>query len=256
VFTKEKNIPGVILLKRDQLTIFLKDVNQTSVDLALTNDIVSDLEIKDRKKLAEAIRLFIEKNKIKPANFILILSSDTYFQKDLSVSQSNVEFPTLLQQFVELIPFEKVYSKAYQVNKGTRIITVNEQFYQEILHILTDLDFEIDLILPEINILENLNFKQLDGTVIPKLFDNKDSLKQYSFPVTIEKKPVKIQKIASSKQDDNRRVIILLSIFLSLLIILAIVLYNYFKTSYPTKNPKKSSISIEFFQNDKIHKYF
>jgi hypothetical protein len=137
--------PLISFVTRDGLS-FSSEGSLTPLPLKLGHDLVSDLEITNPGELAAAIKKFIDTNKIKPGNLVLILSDSIYFEHEYP--KPEVPANKDLEEFADTVPFSAVSSKLIPSGNGYRQIVINRDFYEAILQSLEQSGFKVTGVIP------------------------------------------------------------------------------------------------------------
>lgn len=119
-----------VIIYFDRGSISFYRSNAPVVKVEFTADIVRDLEIKDRQKLNEQIKLFVESNKLPPSRALLVISPNVTFEKDLPETLKGKDDE--VKRYVDSVPFESVAYEVFKQNKITRVFVVNRDLIESV----------------------------------------------------------------------------------------------------------------------------
>jgi hypothetical protein len=222
----KKTKPAFLVLDKDFISYYDEFASLT---LELPEDTVQDLEVINKGKLFEIIRSFIENNQLTPKKALMVLSPSLFFEKSFK-DLADVETQTAM--FLENVPFENISSRLMVDGDESKLLVTNIDFFTPIKNVFESEGFTVNLVLPYLA-LKKLKFdiKKIFDTKTLKEFNQKLKLLKQNNLVTgaSESEPKKrikrfIVKIFKIK---NKRLAILLSVFLMLvLILIALVVFN------------------------------
>jgi len=223
-----KNKVGVLYIDADKC-YFYEEGLSNKLQFSFPPDIVSNLEVLNKKKLVGFIQVFMKANGINPMSIIIILSrNDTfeeYFVGTLDKNQQNI------QKFLELVPFEEVISKQFIFSDRIKVVAANKEFVDIVAKAFTDIMFDVKGVYP----------MALIQMLLPQLATNFDfhliltkiaEFEKYNF-FKIADAPVISTKVPPKRKT---RLYALLSIFGVLLLILIIIIYMTFFTRKSPQN--------------------
>ncbi|MDO8609917.1 MAG: hypothetical protein Q7R95_05175 [bacterium] len=142
--------------------------NQTQMlSFAFTTESVRYLDVINELKLQEQIQQFIQQNKLDYLRIYMVIGSDALLEKNLQ----SVTEPTKSdeeKQFLDLVPFENIYSKTWLKDKSIKIIAFNADIYKNIETVLRKNNGNILSVIPYF----------LTGQNTPSLITMQDLLKK------------------------------------------------------------------------------
>lgn len=137
----------VLFLVRDRF--YLYD-GSAVLTLEFPSTLVQDLDVKNRDGLHDLITLFIQNNKLVPAQLYFILSEAVCFSKDFPIGTpvdvAKVEADT--KEFMDAIPFSSVVSKIYKTPTSARIVGSNQDLIDTIFVAFENKGFGISALAP------------------------------------------------------------------------------------------------------------
>jgi len=211
---------GIFYIDRDNA--FYYDRGYSSpLKINFTEDIFAHSEIIDRKKFDALLQDFIIKNKINPNKIIhIILSPLITFEKDFD--KKTVISEAEIQELLDLIPFEEIISKEFQLNNKIMIISANKQLCNVIRNVFEENKFIVGTIVP-MSVLKEIIPELEKNLNLEIILNRTDVLKTYSLYT--------IGEITSAvahpkkKNSINIRYVILLGILGALIILLGTILF-------------------------------
>lgn len=187
-------------------------------------EVVFDMEVKHRPAFRSHIQSFLSVNKISPSKILVILSPSICFE-NLHSPQAQLESNKLVKNFVETVPFEQVASRTYKTQKGNLIICTNASFIEALKAELSSFGNFILAVVPATMLGIQHNQTGLDVKTAQTLSENALTSAALDINTEIAKTETPVYKETPLQSIvRNRRLIILLSVFLVLLIILILVL--------------------------------
>jgi hypothetical protein len=114
-------VGSLIYLEKDRLFFYN---GEKVFKLDFTPQIVRDLEILNEDGLISLVFQFIDNIKATPSRFLIVLSESVLFfsdTKERDLAKIEAEF----QSFIDLVPFDNVLSKKYQVEGVIKMLATN-----------------------------------------------------------------------------------------------------------------------------------
>ena len=230
-----KNHPIILFLDRSGFSVF----QDTMADIAkfnFTPDIVANLDVVNKEQFSTLITTFIQINKIVPSSLALVLSDNIIYEKDIqalnSETQENIdkEHKEEIQEFLEDIPFEEVLAKVIKIGVP-RIVAVNKDLVMTIADVFVNKGSVLEAIIPSFMYGETVNFAAgLTQNNIQAILEGSEILKTGNL-LTDQQRITSVQGLETEqkekeKKPQNLRLYILVGIFVTLLVILAVVYLN------------------------------
>lgn len=219
---KKNKQKGVIFLDKTLLYVYI-DKMSAPVGFKLPQDIVSNLDVLDRKKLSNELVTFIEEKKLEPAQLVIVLSSSVYFEKDLSAIPE-LEQKAQTESFLSNVPFENVSSKKFKTDKGEKIVAANSDLYTYIKGAFEDQGFQVEAVVPDFASTGNKTvIKLFDSDIAESILKKFDSLKDEGIDYfqSFEKKEGEEEPVEEEKKPKKIRFYLLIGTLLSLFGVLA-----------------------------------
>lgn len=249
---------GIIFLQKDKFDFYSTGLTKI-IEFRFIPEIVRDLEIVNSNLLENLIKLFVSNNKIVPMELIIVLADNACFIKDFvpptaasgpqqqNVNQSapitpqNNEASKKMQEdidfFIEHVPFENVQSRNFPVGNGTKVLAVNRDFYEAIRKAFEKMGFGVREVYPGMVFENNIGAKPaMDiitaNAILQQVYNVKGNnlLKESKiFQPVVENKIEDVNNFVVKEMDNkpgvksNKRLFIMIGIFVILIIILIIV---------------------------------
>jgi hypothetical protein len=174
-----KREDAIIIIDANRILFYVNKASNT-LQLNLSSDVISNLEVVSREKLERAINRLFQLPSLRGKEFdvVVIFSHNITFEKELTSTNSKAEFEET-QKFLDMVPFEEVLSNSYRINKKTRIVAANKILYNILKQVLERNKAHSSLVLP-MTILAVTN-PELNNRLDLGFIENKlESFKQYS----------------------------------------------------------------------------
>lgn len=253
-----KNHPIVLFLDRSGFSVF-QDTLPNIAKFNFTQDIVANLDVVNKEKFVNLLATFIQINKILPSSIALVLSDNIIYEKDLEnvLQKPNAPAEPLglkvqgsvdkdhkeeIQGFLDNVPFEEVLAKVIKTDKVSRIVTVNKSLVMTIADVFVNKGSTIEAIVPGFMYGSNVNFTAgltqnniqaiLEGSEVIKVGNLLTGQQKVNSGQSLEngqkEQLVGAESFFSDgeKKPQNFRQYLLVSIFVTLLVILAVVYLN------------------------------
>jgi len=139
-------VGSLIYLEKDRLFFYN---GEKVFKLDFTPQIVRDLEILNEDGLISLVFQFIDNIKATPSRFLIVLSESVLFfsdTKERDLAKIEAEF----QSFIDLVPFDNVLSKKYQVEGVIKMLATNADLINAISDSFGQRGFVNDGVVPAI----------------------------------------------------------------------------------------------------------
>jgi hypothetical protein len=241
---------AVIYLQKDRLQLYLSETTNV-IEMVFPRELVRDLDIVDKQNFEMLIKAFLTANTIPAADYTIVIADNAAFIRDFSqpppvqpqspqeaqaaqnVFQANLH--TLINTYIEHVPFEHVVSKTFPIKNGTRVFASNRDLYDDIQIVLEKEGSSVSLILPAFITGVFANKPGLDVAAATYLLQHTNALKQYDLTevpmFTAETHENKQEKEIeesyvvpqTNKKPDKKRLYVLVCVFAFLIVILVIM---------------------------------
>jgi hypothetical protein len=158
-----KNHPIILFIDRFGFSVYQDGLNGIA-KFNFTPDLVSDLDVVDRKRFVSLIETFIQINKITGSSLAVILSDSVIYVKNLSDCSEksdlngSVEHKDEIQDFLENVPFEEVLAKIIKTENANRVIAVNKDLVMTIVNTFISKGSTIETMVPSFMYGQCANF--------------------------------------------------------------------------------------------------
>ena len=262
----------VLYLQKDRLELYSSVLNKV-FEFLFVPEIVQDFDVKNSDLFESLINVFITNNKIPPSEIIVVLSDNACFIKDFvqpasaqNIARSgqadqpastplqalsNDDLQKDIDLFIQHVPYDKVAYVTFPLPNGLKVCATNEGFYQLIISVLKKHGFNVDYVIPGLSYGNNLTGKSvLDLAMVNFIIQSSNSVKQNNFFAQkiiqdqVKESTDKLNSISVAHEDvsekkSNKRVFVLIGIFLVLIIVLVIV---YFSTMSQSQSVSQNTV--------------
>lgn len=225
------SIKGIILISCQKMEF--ADVQTNEIyHLDIPINVVRDMEVLNKEELAVYIKAFIDHYKIPSSDLVLMLADDIIYEKDIP-PLVGTQYDEALGAYLEKIPFERVSNKIIHSDKGTKIISANQDLFLSIKESFEKHNFHVLGILPMRVVERNAMPKiTLDPEIIRDIISGFDTFRQ-NYAITAEE-PKKIKTASpmiekEMKAPKSKREFILIGFLVLLIGIFIVMFYNYQK---------------------------
>lgn len=212
-----RQLPTLMYLGRQRATLCGSTLPGT-VSLDFPEDAVKDLDLVNAAALSETIRAFVKEHRITPSDFIMVLSNELVFEKDLrDVAERDRQQAS--QNFSESVPFSNTSVKVFRTPKGDRFVAMNRTLIEAMKTAFEREAFRVVAIVPEL-VLSSLGVKgEFSPDTCRLLLKKVDTLKEQSF---IDASEI-VQARPSSERGFLKNHFALVMILIVMLIMFAVV---------------------------------
>lgn len=248
-----KNHPIILFIDRNGFSVF-QDTQSNIPKFNFTPDIVANLDIVNKEQLVSLIATFIQINKILPSSIAVILSDNVIYTKDLTSSLQKPSMPNQvlqnptssiysignenkeeIQNFLDNIPFEETLARVIKTDKISSIVAVNKDLVMTIANAFVNKGSVIDAVIPGFLYGSSVNFASGLTWENIQAISNESEIIRVGNLLTDQQKVTSLQNLegeqkapqaAREQKPQNLRQYILIGVFVTLLVILAVVYLN------------------------------
>lgn len=235
---------GVILLHRDKFDIYTT-LSPNILEFKFVPDIVRDQDVVNKDLLHNIINMFIQSNKIEPADLTIVVADNATFVKDFPKDDKSpdgtIELEKKIDEFLEHIPFEHVTGKVMDLPTAKKVFASNLELIESLKFAFEKVGFNIDAAIPAALYGNNIGtLPALSLVAANYISQSTPQLKKYNFLLPDirqhekeEKEVEKTNSVADIPESENqekqkpktdkKRLILLGSVFGILFIILIVV---------------------------------
>lgn len=213
---------GTSVLYLDKNRLFFFD-GEKVFKLDFPPEIVKDLDIINEEGLVNLLFQFIEKGKISPSRFILVIADNAMFAMETYQSDP-AKVEAEYQNFIGLVPFDSPLAKKYRGKNSIEMMATNGELVHAICEALESKGFAKDAVVPSL-VFGDLGVKRsFDATAGKFILNNLALTKGKSLlEPTILPNPESTFKIATNGQ--SKLLPYLAGFFALALIILLLVVF-------------------------------
>ncbi|OGG27489.1 hypothetical protein A2960_04300 [Candidatus Gottesmanbacteria bacterium RIFCSPLOWO2_01_FULL_39_12b] len=225
---------AVLFLTNDRMELYMPDMANI-LTYYFSDKIVRDLEVVDQVALDLDIQSFVTRNQLFSVEVYILLSETVYFAKDL-VEDPSFHLDIEIGKFIENVPFENTTSRIYKAVNTTKFVVANKDFLEAIRVALVNQGLLVWAVVPACIVGEGILSltRQTGEHVLAKT----DIMKQNTLLSEMPSMQSASQKQNAKKE--KKQTGILLAVFIILLIILGIMLYQNAKSQSGRGNQSTS----------------
>ncbi len=266
---RSHNHPIILFIDRFGFSIY-QDTLTNIPKFNFTPDLVANLDVVNKEQFSNLIATFIQINKIVPSSLTILLSDTVIYVKDLinplqkpsatdqpllnpppSLNSADKEHKEEIQNFLENIPFEEVLAKVVKIDQTDRVVAANKELVMIIAESFVNKGCVLDAVIPGFLFLPKANFALgLTQENIQAVLNDSEILKDGNLLTNQQKVAAPAvfagqkEPISGEKKPQNMRQFILIGVFVTLLVIFAVVYLNLGASKTPLSKKIKSS-SVE-----------
>jgi hypothetical protein len=228
---ENKKQNAIFYIEKDKGSLYVsgKDV----LVMRFPKDIVSNLEIIDSTKFQQMIVHFMSSNEIKQMQVLVVLGPDVIFEimlDDIALSLQHIE----KEKFLDVVPFDKILTKTFQVHKKTQIIAANKDFAETLVDTLQEESWSVVGVVAFSSIQKKLP-EVKEANDLPHILKKIDTFKSVNLLMIVQEQEGGISyKVPSLK---NPQFIALVIVFVVLISVLGFQIYTQFLNQKTTIVP-------------------
>jgi len=193
--------------------------------LELPNTIVNNLEILNIEEYNKLIKAFIQEKKIAVSEVIAVFSQKTCFKLEVGEgSHNNKITEEKVKNFVESVPFERIYVKEAVLDKKKVVVAINRGLYEQLMNILIELGFKLQLMTSAYFLSKMVEKPGFNQEIAKFIIQEENNLEQFNF---IKEEKVKTKMEFAPKKDDKKtrnKIIILATFFILLIVVMIFII--------------------------------
>ncbi len=240
---------GVIFLQKNKFDIYTMPPGRVS-EFLFVPEVIKELDIIDRDLLDNLVKLFVTNNKIPACNLVIIIAENACFTRDIQLQSpdSEVAVEDIAKEFVDSVPYEKIASRNFPLQRGIRAFAVNEDFYLGIVSAFEKMGFKIDGVYPGLAfgnligkdfVLSSSNSELVLSTARSQGKYNlllpeeraENEQEDHTVGEGVSNAPEQVDDYVIEKEEpvrkkSNKRLFLMIGVFLVLIIILIITILN------------------------------
>lgn len=149
VKTSKKTTDCIVNVSRQGLAMCGPGIDGV-LTMPFTAEILNDLDVTNLAELSAQVKNFVESNKIGLRDLILILGSDTYFEKDLT-GKGDEEVAQEIRNYVDQVPLVNPSSRMFKVEEDKfKVVVINRRFYESLRTAFEAVGFGVIAVVPEL----------------------------------------------------------------------------------------------------------
>lgn len=229
---------GIIYLDSNRLMLYTSSGRVLPLDLP--REVVSDFEITSKEKLSVLIKEFVQSKEVDPCNLVAVFSPSLCFEKNFP------ELPTEQKEgqtrdFFDAVPFERILSRVYPFEKGSKAIAVNREYFDAFSDIFAQLGFQFYAVIPAYA-LTLLGIKSLDPKSAAGLMNRVDAIKQQTM-ILIRQQPRSLQEQEEQLAREHTPLILFI-FFLFIIVVIAVTFVVLNRQSAQNRQPARVTTQL------------
>lgn len=131
---------AIIYLEPHQVSIYLS-TSSVAIAIPFTGEVVANMEVIAVETLQAQIETGIKQNDLQPHLAHVVISPGLYFKKEFPGKEKSLRSPEITA-FLDIIPLENVTSRVIAFHEAAVAVATNKDFYQPILDVFKRSKFE------------------------------------------------------------------------------------------------------------------
>lgn len=215
---------------------------------AFTEDAVKYFDIINEAKFQSEIIQFITEHNLTNLRIFIVAAPDTLIE---SLVPSPVDRATNEKQFLDLVPYENVYSKLFDEEKNVRFVAMNADIYVNLKNAFEQKNNDVESVIPYFATGQNIFSLSLAQSLSSKLdLFSKNNI--VNIPTFQESNPA-LPNQNSQDQKPKSSLPLLLGVFGVLLLVLVVVIITQLKPAQPPKPSQTSKKVCTTNRPDNFH---
>ncbi len=216
--------PAVLWLTRQGFQLYING-KQSLLTLGFSPESVKYFDVLDEDKFLSQLELFVTQNNLSGLETYFIIAPDALLEKEFVNGHED-----LVDQFIEVAPYELVFTKKKFMEKSVRVSCFNAIFYQLIESVWIKYGNQIKLVLPYSSVGQTRFDLQTAVSILKKV----DSLKNESMVSDQENEAGEMLATNNKPKSPEKSTLpIILPVFLILIAVLIFMIFNSLKSPAP-----------------------
>ena len=229
------SLPTLAVLYVEAQRIGLYKGNGQILWMDIPETVVHNFEVISKSELNTLIRNFMGSQAVKDVSLIMIFSQAIAFEKDfaeLPLEEKEIHS----KEFFESVPFERMLSRVYPYQNGSKAIAINRDLYESLRDVFEQLGFQVLSAVPGY-VLTMMGFDTFDVDTAKQIIKKEDAIKQQT--MILIRQPARNMQQQEEELAKKHTPLILLIFFVFLGIVLAVTIFIL-----QSEAPKKASPTI------------
>jgi hypothetical protein len=231
----KQKLNGVLLMRGGVIDLCIPSFSPLVYSFQLIPAIYSEMEITDSDTAAKQFADFVLVNKIPPSDYVLVMQTPLFRKEFPLAPQEKLE--AIINQYIDYIPFDNVFSKRIKTDKGVMIVAANGDLILSINKIVSQASSSIKytVALEGITQFPKGGLNILTQASAQTILNNDSLLRNEAFSLTPQRSMEGFEIVEEeSEKKEKSNLPLLLGVFVILLIVLG---YVYFSTLAPVRAP-------------------
>jgi len=239
---KNKNGARLIIFFDRSKVYFLPAKANDFLTLEFKEDVLKDLDIKNKEVFSAVVSQLIKENKVVPSKVAIVFSKNAMFSQELNQENKEISEEDQAKDYLQLVPFEDTCVKIFKYGKLKKIVVVNCDLYESLIETLATMEFEVDIVLDQESVEFVTRTEGFNLEIANEIVNSSDRFKSYNFLTGVRDRP-RLEITASAKSPDkegkksNRMVYLGLVFFVLLLVLLFLLIWQQQQTNSISAQP-------------------
>jgi len=222
----QKGRSAVLWLNLQGFQLYIKG-QKSLLSFSFLPESVKYFDVIDEEKFLNQLELFVKQNNLSSLDTYFIIAPEALMEKEFVKGNDD-----LLNQFIEAVPYELVFSKKLVKEKSVLVSCFNASFYQLIDSVWQKHDSQMKAVVPYYSVGQT----KFDLKTAILILKKVDSLKKVSMVSNLENEEgAWLLPDNPPKSQEKSTLPIVLPIFAILIIVLIFVIFNSLKSSTTAK---------------------
>lgn len=242
--TKLKSKPknAILWLIRQGFYLYVQK-HDSILSMAFSPESVRYFDVVNETQLQLQIEQFLQKNSMPALSTFIIVGKDALMEKDFSIAQ-NTDKDLLKEQFLDLVPYENIFSKTWIKDTTMKVVAVGNDVYKSIRTVIEKYGGTVNSLVPYFVTGQESPDKQLFESLLKK----PDVFREENM-ITKESKQV-IRQTSSEKPRSSLP--LLLGVFGFLVLVLIGVIIWQMKQTQPAEQKSNTVHITPSIERDEI----
>ena len=214
--TKKKKPHLVCYFQRSRLSVFLPDRGEVAT-LDFPPTILADVTVVDQEQFKKTITKLLAQYNIEPSPVLVVLGKNSCFVTEIAADDKRTNEEVMAELRMSM-PYTNVFVRIIHQGKKKSVLALNREFYEPLLDVFTQQNFEVTTLIPELILSQSLEETGLTPEAALELAAAVPKLEEFDLLEVVDKP--KLITTTAQTPEDKKRTIILVSVFVVLILLL------------------------------------
>lgn len=143
-------------------------------------NVLKDLNVVDLPLLTSNVKSFVETNRIKPSDLVVVMDEEIYFEKVLGETTLDATAQQV-QDFIDSVPLSNPSSKVFKIDNKYHAVVINRHLFESVRQAFESLGFRVVAVVPELIVGQMGAGKEFDANACRLVLRRLDFIKENSF---------------------------------------------------------------------------